>query len=260
MNQLGGTDMKLNSLLQGLLVAVVFSILCLGAPSIVDAKPERKLGIRERRENIREPGEQFDEDAGKVINWRKLNLSPEQKAQVRGLRREFEIATVSLRKELAFAEEELQQEIRRKTIDREKIDRLVREISSLKQRISEAATDNLLGLKAILTQEQREQLAASHQALPGELGVLRLTEDQKMQIRKLLKSSFRQHRKLSNELRELRSELRDLLLSTDEPDSMQLKEVQTQIATKELALERAKIDNRLAIRELLTPEQLKMLK
>lgn len=170
------------------------------------------------------------------------------------------MATASIRKELAFAEESLRNEIRQEQIDREKIERLVQDISDLKQRLSEAATENLLTLKRILEPEQRKKLAVSQQVLPKELQALQLTEEQKAQLRTLLKVSSRQRRKISSELSELRGELRDVLLSEDTLEPSQLKELQANIAEKEFQLEHTRVENLLEIRELLSPEQRKSLK
>ncbi len=251
--------MKQRTFLQYTLVSLVFGILCVALPAEGKGQQERSSGRKVRREKTREARERPGGDTARAIHWRELNLSREQQEQMKDLRREFQIATASIRQELVFAEKDLQAEIRQESVDRENLDRLVQDISRLKQRVNEAATENLLALKTILSPEQREKLSASQQALPKELRALQLTGEQQMQIRKLLKASIRQNRKISNELRELKSELRELLLSPDEPDSTQLKELQGQIATKELALEQARVGNLLDIREILSPEQLKLL-
>ena len=250
--------MKLNWIIQRTLFFIVFGLLCLTLPLGAEARKERGPDLRERREKVRENRQLVDDEAER-INWRELDLSQEQLTQLKGLRREFQVATAGIRKELALAKEELQTEIRRDDIDREKLEQMVQGISALKQRLSEAATENLLALKGILTQEQREQLAASQQLLPKELRVLQLSDEQKAEIHTLFKQSLRQRRKLSNELRELKSDLRSLLLSPDDPDSEALKELQAQIAEKEIELEWAGVENRLTLRGILNPDQLKLL-
>jgi Spy/CpxP family protein refolding chaperone len=141
-----------------------------------------------------------------------------------------------------------------------KIDSVLNNISNLKQRLSEVALQNLLAIKGILTQQQVEKLANLQQRMPGELRGIQLTSDQRSQVRELMKNSRQKNRAIADELHELKAELRETLLASDNLDPEQLKQLQADIAEKELALEKARVDNVLQIREVLTPEQWKQLK
>jgi Spy/CpxP family protein refolding chaperone len=194
------------------------------------------------------------------INWRALGLTQEQREQMQQLRRTFQVDTAGIRKELQFLRQDLGLEMAKDPVDRAKIDSVLRESAQLKQRLSEAATRNLLAIKGLLTPEQREKLADFQQQLPAELRAVRLDPDQRSQIQELIKNSRQANKDLFEELRELKEDLRVLLLSPDGIEMEQLEQLQAQIAEKEFALEKARVENLLEIRDVLTPEQRERLK
>lgn len=224
--------------------------------------PQRISEIRGPQQIRQQPGVpgRIDEgDGGIRINWQALKLTPEQREKIKQYRRDFQINTAGVRKELQYTEQDLREEMLKDAIDREKIDSLVNTIANLKQQLSEAATQNVLAIKSVLTQEQLELLADQQLRLPVELKGLQLTTEQRGKIRDILKDSLRKNKELADELKELRAGLREMLLASGDVDSSQLKQLQTDIAAKELALEKSRVDGLLQLREALTPEQLKQI-
>lgn len=204
------------------------------------------------------PGREQGEYEDIRINWRELGLSKEQQEQIQQKRREFQINTAGIREELKFAQQDLRAEMVKDPVDRAKIDSVLSTISTLKQRMSEAAVQNLLAIKSILTQEQLEKLAEVQAQLPMEFKRLNLTAEQRTQIREIIKNSIQQNREIVEELRELKVQLRETLLEQD-VDAEKLSQLQADIAAKELAQEKARVDMLLRMKEVLTPEQQKLL-
>jgi Spy/CpxP family protein refolding chaperone len=211
---------------------------------------------RERSEPL--PARYQGETEDIRINWRELGLSKEQQEQIQQKRREFQINTAGIRKELKFAQQNLRAEMIKDSVDRTKIDSILSNLSTLKQQMSEAAVQNLLAIRSILTQEQIEKLAELQSQLPAEFKRLNLTAERRTQIREIIKSSVQQNREIAEELRELRMQLRETLLAQD-VNTEKLSQLQADIAEKELVQEKARVDMLLQIKELLTPEQQKLL-
>lgn len=213
-----------------------------------------KRQVFKKESSIRKP-ETLPREAGIAINWRALKLTPEQQAQMQQLRRDFQINTAKIRQELQFAQQDLRAEMLKNSIDRAKIDGLVKEIFRMKRAISNSAIQNLLAIRGLLSPEQREKLANSQSRLPGELRAVHLTAEQRSQIRDLMKNSLKENRMISAEALELKEELRDLLTAAGDVDQEKLTQLQGRITDKELALEQARIEGVLGIWEVLTPEQ-----
>jgi Spy/CpxP family protein refolding chaperone len=192
------------------------------------------------------------------INWRELGLSKEQQEQIQQKRREFGINTAGIREELKFALQDLRAEMVKDPVDRAKIDSILSNISALKQQMSEAAVQNLLAIKSLLTQEQLEKLAELQAQLPMEFKRLKLSAEQRTQIREVMKNSIQQNREIAEGLRELKAQLRETLLE-QEVDAEKLSQLQADIAEKELAQGKARVDMLLQMKEILTPKQQKLL-
>jgi len=191
------------------------------------------------------------------IDWNQLGLSPQQKGEMIKKRREFQIAAAGLREALTFAEADLREEMMNAGGDRAKIEAILHAMSTLKLQLSEAAVNNLLAIKGILTPEQVRQLVDMQHPFPPELSALQLTPDQRAKIQGLVKGSLRHTRETSQRLFDLREELQDALLSTQTVEAEQLTALQTQIIEQELALEQSRIDLFWQLRETLTPGQLR---
>jgi Spy/CpxP family protein refolding chaperone len=195
-------------------------------------------------------------DYGNIrVNWKQLELTEEQQAQIDQKRREFRINTAGMREELQLTEQDLRREMVKDPVDRAKIDKLVNDLSALKQKMGDAALQNLLAIRGILTPEQLEKLGDFQAQIPAEFKWLQLTPEQRSQIQAILKNSLKQNKAATEILRELRMELRDMLLSPQEIDTAKLKQLQQDIAAKDLVVEKGRVDMVLQLKDVLTPEQ-----
>ena len=93
--------------------------------------------------------------------------------------------------------------------------------------------------------------------IPAEFKRLKLTAEQREKIQETIKTPTKKNREFTEELRELKTELQTTLLTRD-VDSDKLNRLQTEIAEKELAKEKVRVDMILQLKEILTPEQLKL--
>lgn len=254
--------MKHKCMLSVVITVVAVSIFLFALPGWAQSEDVRSQKLRKIQEPqpARKAGGADEGDAGMRINWRALKLTQAQQAQIKQYQRDFQINTATIRKELQFAGQDLRAAMLQDPVDRAKIDSLLKDISDLKQRLSEAATQNVLAIKSVLTQEQLEILADQQLRVPAELRGIQLTSEQRGQVRDMMKDTLRKNKTISAELQELKAELREKLLAPGDVDSDQLKQLQVNIAAKELALETARVDSLLKLKEILTPEQLKQLK
>ena len=184
--------------------------------------PGQERGKRPVRQNIG-PARQSDAGFGVGINWTELNLTDEQQAQMRAKRRGFQISTAELQQKLRFARQDLVLAMRQQPVDQAKIESAWAEISTLQHQLGEAETEHILALRSLLTQEQLE--------------------------------AVQKNRETRQELQELKTEYRDMLLSPGKIDIETLKQLQAQITEKELALQKERIENRAERFQALTPEQ-----
>lgn len=191
------------------------------------------------------------------IDWNKLGLSEEQKEEIRKERRNFQLETAGIRTELSFAQQDLQVEMMKATVDRSRIDSILNDISTLTLQLSEAAVQNLLAIKATLTLDQLDKLQELQSQIPAEFERLRLTPEQRAQIQNIVKSSTSELRSVTERLQELKAQLRETLL-TQNVDFEELNRLQTEIAEVELAQREVRVDMLLQVKEILTPEQFKL--
>ncbi|GAK53544.1 P pilus assembly/Cpx signaling pathway [Candidatus Moduliflexus flocculans] len=193
------------------------------------------------------------------INWQALNLTDEQREKIQQLRRDFQVSTATTREELQFAQQDLRKEMSNAQIDSAKIDALLTQIASAKQKLSEGAVQNLLNIKAILTEEQLQQLAEMQEQMPVEWRGIALTKEQRSQIKNILKTSLKANQQLLETIIQLRGELREELFATNS-DTAKVQQLQASIAEKDAALEKARTETMIEINKLLTPEQREQLK
>ena len=197
-------------------------------------------------------------DVGDVqINWSRLGLSEAQKQQIVAKRREFQVDTAGIREALKFFEQDLRTEIAKEPVDRAAIDVLLEEIASAKEQLSDAAVQNLLAIRGLLTPEQIDRLAEFQMKLPQELQSLKLTIEQRKEAAQTFRAALRANRQATSHVQILRTELQDLLLFADPPDQTRISEVQRAITEQEMILEKGKIELFLRMRAILTPEQYK---
>ena len=254
-------------LVVGVMICCLFSSSSLqaqeGFPQPLDLSPQflAQASPQEAPQNMRanqwlQPQAQ-GEFGGVRLNWAKLGLSQKQKVQIAQKRREFQVNTAALREKLKFAEQDLRAELEQDQIDRGKIDALLSELSSLKQELSEAAVQNLLDIKSVLPPEQQQKLAGFQHQLPQELQVLRLSAEQRSHIQEIMRNAITQNREASDKLHDLREELQQMLLASEAVDSAKLSQIQDAIAEHDLAIEKARVEMFIQIKDVLTPEQQK---
>lgn len=176
----------------------------------------------EKQQRNRVPGRDFG-GGGMMINWAELDLSEEQKEQMSEKRREFQVNTAEIQQKLQFVQQDLRAEMRKDPVDQAKIDGLWDEITALKQQIGEAEANYFLEVRNLLTPEQLEKLRESEATM--------------------------------QELRELKAELREMLLAPGELDAAKVKELQAKIAEKEVALQKERFETLAQKMKSLTPEQ-----
>jgi len=203
-------------------------------------------------------------DGGQVqdnlrINWQALNLTDEQENKIQQLRRDFQVSSATMREKLRFTQQDLRKEMANTTIDRAKIDALLTQIAELKKELSAGAVQNLLEIKMILTEEQRQQIADMQGQMPVEWRGLKLTQEQRSQIKQVLNTSRQANQQLAEDVRQLREDLREELLALN-PDTAKIQQIQASIAEKDAALEKARVEAMIQVNELLTPEQREQLK
>jgi Spy/CpxP family protein refolding chaperone len=250
--------MKRINLLFLAITIVTLSVFCISSSGWAQSKDTPPLLIAQGVEMQGRPGfppEGEPEGGEPRMNWKQLGLSEAQKAQMEQKRREFQINTAGIREKLRFAEQDLRAEMIKDPVDRAKIDSLLNDIATMRRQTSEAATQNLLAIKSILTPEQLEKLASRQIRLPMGFEKLQLTPEQRSKIQAILKNSMQKNRETMEKLRELKTDLREILLSSEKVDAEKLKQIQADIADKELALEKGHVEMLLQIKEMLTPEQ-----
>jgi Spy/CpxP family protein refolding chaperone len=191
------------------------------------------------------------------IDWRELDLSEEQRETIQQKRRDFQVQTASIRTELRFCHQDLQVEIRKDITDHSRIESLLNDISTLSVQLSEAAVRNILAIKEILTPDQLGKLQAFQFQIPPELERLRLTPEQRTQFQDIVRNSTREVRKTTERLQDLKVQLLETLLEQN-VDSERLSQLQSEIAEAELIQRETRVNMQLQLKEILTPEQLKL--
>ncbi len=222
----------------------------MGGPGKFSESPGHRQERHRFRQNRNEDGNDFR------INWRALKLTPEQLEHIKEFRRDFQINTAGIREKLTYAQQDLQEEIGKIDVDQAKIDDALQQLSELKQALNEAAIKNILAMRSVLTPEQLAILTEQRTRMPQELKGLNLSAEQQALIHQIMQDAMKKTRILRIELHDLKMELRDMLLSFEEVEQARLEQVQASITEKEMALETARIDQLLKIRDVLTPEQI----
>ncbi len=242
---------------------VTWSVLFISSLGWAQPGPERPLRQRLAQAGLRAKQSELPplRDQGGLgnlrIDWKELGLSKEQIDEIRQKRRDFQVQTAGIREELTFAQQDLRLEIAKDPSDRARIDSILDHISTLSRQMSDAAIQNVLAMKSILTPDQLEKIGELRSQIPAEFKRLKLTAEQRAKIRESIEGSRQQNRKLAEDLQELKAELRETLLTQD-VDSKRLDQLQADIAEKEFARQKLRVDMILEMKEILTPEQLKL--
>jgi Spy/CpxP family protein refolding chaperone len=93
--------------------------------------------------------------------------------------------------------------------------------------------------------------------VPPKFERLRLSAEQRTQLRDIIKNSTREVRVGTERLQELKAQLLETLLAQN-VDSEQLNNLQKEIAKEELAQQELHVNMLLQLKEILTPEQIRL--
>lgn len=242
------------------IILSIFFLSSSGWAQTTNPKPLRqylaKVGQKVRQAE-RAPALEQDRIGDMRIDWKELDLSEEQKITIQQKRREFQVQTADIRAELRFAQKDLQAEIRKETTDQSKIENLLSDMSAMSLQLSEAAVQNILAIKETLTPDQLEKLQELRSRIPAELERLRPTAEQRERLQDIVKSSSEEVREVKESLRELKAQLHEMLLAPD-VDSEELNQLQAEVAEVELTQRELQVEMLLQLKEILTPEQLKL--
>jgi Spy/CpxP family protein refolding chaperone len=238
--------------------------LALGGATVFGAQNARKQATRQDKmeQGMDRPGRSDGPDGqmpvgglGMGLPLQGLDLSDEQRAQIQQAQRDFQTKTAALEQQLQFAQEDLQAEITNETTDQAKVDGLLQQLATIKGQLAEAQTEHLLAVRGVLTPEQIAQLDTVQIRIPKQAN---LSAEQQTKLAAILKASAATLKGLRQELQDLREQAREMV-TAPELDAAQLKALQGQITEKETALEKARVDQLLQIKTVLTPEQFKQL-
>lgn len=231
---------------------VILGLLCVSSFGWAQTKNPRPLRQPEPAP-AHEPGEFGD----MRIDWKELGLSEEQIETIHQKRRDFQVQTAGIRTELRFAHQDLHAEIMKETTDHSRIESLLNDISTSTLKLSEAAVQNILAIKKILTPDQLDKLQAFQFHMPPEFERLRLTAEQRKQLRETIKNSTGEVRDATERLQELKAQLLETLLAQN-VDSKRLSQLQKEIAKEELTQRESRVHMLLQLKEILTPEQIRL--
>ena len=243
-----------NLFMAGLLV--LLSLICissLGWAQMKNPKPLRPDLAQVGQRVSQPPKPALAPDPGEFgdmrIDWKELDLSEEQKETIHEKRRDFQVQTAGIRTELRFAQQDLQAEITKDATDLSRIDDLSNDISTLTLQLSEAAVQNILAIKRILTPDQLKKLQAFQAQIPPELERLRLTPEQRTQLQSILKNSAREVRAAIERLQDLKSQLLETLLAQN-VDSEKLDQLQKEISKEEATQRETRVEMLLHVKEI----------
>jgi Spy/CpxP family protein refolding chaperone len=101
-----------------------------------------------------------------------LNLTDDQKAQMKAIWEKYRTDTQPIRDEMKAKHEELVTVLKSDTLDRAKAHQLTDEISALRGQMASAGIDKLLDARNVLTPEQRAQVAQKMEQHKGRFGMM----------------------------------------------------------------------------------------
>lgn len=110
---------------------------------------------------------------GMMGRWAtQLNLTADQKAQLKAIYEKFRTDTQPIRDEMKAKHEELVTVLKSDTPDREKAHQLTDEISALRGQMASAGIDKLLDARDVLTPAQRATIAQKMEQHKGGFGMM----------------------------------------------------------------------------------------
>lgn len=192
------------------------------------------------------------------LDWSALDLSPDQKAQVKKRRKEFMIQAAELREKLKSTRGELAETIVKRPINSEKVKEITNQVAEIESQLAQMALRNLLEIKKVLTSAQLEKLPILASGFLQRWKDLDLTSDQFKQLSETMQEFAKRRRETENKIQSFTTELKENLFqpATDQKQVEKLTQELVQ-AKKEQALLRAEF--LIKSRSILTPSQLEKL-
>ena len=134
-------------------LAIVATTLCLFS----DAYARHPGGEGEGPEGGREKrGEYMQKKMDEIYD--RLDLTPEQEEKIRAQRREEREKSRELMEKYRAKRGELRTELEKETIDKARVDLLIKEVTTVKQEILRQRVDRIMATREILTSEQFRKL------------------------------------------------------------------------------------------------------
>ncbi|MDM8551052.1 periplasmic heavy metal sensor [Desulfobacterales bacterium HSG2] len=182
-----------------------------------------------------------------------LDLTMDQTEQIGVLSDSFEEDIAAIQTQLSEKRAEMNELWTQTNPDAQAVKAKEAEIHALKGQIQDKNTDHRLAVREVLTSDQLSELIANR-SLRG-LSGLDLTPEQTDAILSMRESLEDDITPLRTQVTEKHSEMRDLWNQTT-PDVEAIKALQTEIHELKGEIHEKHTDFRLAVREVLTPEQL----
>lgn len=187
-------------------------------------------------------------------SYRAAGITPSQEAQIQALMKPVDEASDVKRQKIVDLQKEVALLFRQANPDQSAVQRKVAEISRLKSEIATARSKLMLDIRKVLTVEQRDKLL--YDRLLASYNKLSLTAEQKSKVRDLLRKQISDSDPLKTKILNLELECRKLELDSKADQDLVMQR-QTQINLLAAQISRLELATSLAIRELLTADQLK---
>lgn len=192
------------------------------------------------------------------LDWSALELSADQKVQIRQKRRDFVANIAELREKLRSVRVDLRNAIFRDQAGPEKVGELTTQLAELESEMGQKALKNLLEIKNILTPAQQEKLSVLASDFAHSRKDLNLTEDQLVQLSAIDREFSKKRRLANSKIHILIEDLKDLLFqpTVEEEQIEKLTRELTQAKKESIQL---KAELLLKARTILTRSQLEKL-
>jgi len=192
------------------------------------------------------------------LDWSILELSSDQKAQIKRRRKEFMAGASELREKLKSARLDLRDAIFKDQADPEKVKELSNRVADLELQLGQMALQNLLEIKKILTPAQLKRLPILASNFTRRWKELDLTQEQQAQLSALDQEFEKKRRQVTTKIQSLTTELKDLIFQPS-MEHEGVEKITQELAQAKKDLIQAKTEFLVKSRAILTPSQLEKL-
>lgn len=145
------------------LFLLLINIISISLAVIIDAKTFEGFESHEKQKE------------GKIATiFKHLNLTEDQKTEIKRVQKDFNTKTKKIRKELGIKKKDLLQKIEDENTQKDKVKEIVMEIKVLRDALFDTRIESILSIKGILTQTQfktflkfKKEITKSRQSLHG---------------------------------------------------------------------------------------------